>query len=66
MTAQLVDSNRPSLGNKPTVPRVSTTQPPSARIVFQAMVRIRNVTKNGSITNPRSRFLYRPALKAMT
>ena len=66
ITAQLVDSSLPSLGNSPTVPRASTTHPLSARIVFQAMVRIRNVTKNGRITRPRSRFLNLPALNAMT
>ena len=66
MTAQLVDSSRPSLGSKPTAPSALTTQPSSARMVFHAMVRIRNVTKNGRITNPRIRFLYRPALNAMT
>jgi hypothetical protein len=66
ITAQLVESSRPSLGSNPTVPSALTTQPSSARIVFHAMVRIRNVTKNGRITKPRIRFLYRPALNAIT
>ena len=47
-------------------PIASTTKPSSARIVFQAMVRTRNVMKKGRITMPSIRFFQRPALKAST
>ena len=52
--------------SSPTACTTSTTQPSSARMVFQAKVRIRKVTKNGRITKPRIRFLNLPALKAIT
>ena len=41
------------------------TGPLSPRIVFQAIVRIRKLVKNGTTTSPSSRFLLPPALNAM-
>ena len=42
-----------------------TTGPPSARIVFQASVRIRKLVKNGAMTRTSSRLRQRPARKAI-
>jgi hypothetical protein len=42
-----------------------TTNPLSARIVSQASVRIRYVTKKGPMMKSRNRFFQRPALNAI-
>ncbi len=45
--------------------RTLTTGPLSARIVFQASVRIRKLVKNGAITRIMIRLRQRPARNAM-
>jgi hypothetical protein len=57
--SQLVTSRTCSVLSAP------TTGPPSARIVFQARVRIRKLVKNGATTRIMTRFFQRPARKAI-
>ena len=65
ITAPLVASTRPSSGTRWRNWRTSTAGLASARIVFQAIVRIRYVVKNGATTaNSRSSF-QRPARSAI-
>ncbi len=45
--------------------RAPTTGPPSARIVFQASVRIRKLVKNGAMTRISTTLRQRPARKAI-
>ncbi len=45
--------------------RAPTTGPPSARIVFQASVRIRKLVKNGAMTRISIRLRQRPARNAI-
>ena len=56
-TETVVSSSRPSSERIPIVLSVLTTRPESDRIVSQDSVRIRYVTKNGTITSSSSAFL---------
>ncbi len=60
-----VQPSQPVTSRTCSVFRAPTTGPPSARIVFQARVRIRKLVKNGAITRIMIRFRQRPARKAM-
>ena len=55
-TETVVSSRRPSSETIPSVWSVFTTRPESDRIVSQDSVRIRYVTKNGTITRSSSAF----------
>ncbi len=64
-TASDVARSRPSDPSTWIVCRKRTTGPWSARIVSQASVRIRYVTKNGPMMKSRSMFFQRPPRNAI-
>jgi hypothetical protein len=65
-TDTVVSSRRPPSESSPTVWSTFTTAPESSRIVSQESVRIRYVTKNGTITASSSALRQRPARNAIT
>ena len=65
MTAVEVASRRPSSATRCDDLEASTTNPSSERMVCQASVLIRYVTKNGAMIKSSRRFFHRPPRKAI-
>ena len=65
ITAPVVASTRPSSETSPTACSTFTTAPESLRMVCQDRVRIRYVTKNGTITSSNSAVFHLPPRNAI-